>query len=121
MDKKLIAVCGMNCGLCFYHLKPEGKCPGCFAGRNVNGRCLKCAIKLCKKRKGEYCFECDEFPCDRLKRMDKRYQERYGMSEIENLKTIKEKGIIALVAQERKKWINKEGVFCVHDKKRYKG
>ena len=119
MKKELIAPCGMNCGLCLYHLKSGNKCPGCSFGRNINGRCLKCAIKLCKNRKGEYCFDCDKFPCDRLVRMDKRYRERYGMSEMDNLKTIKETGIDSLLAKEEKRWVSSEGTFCVHDKKRY--
>jgi len=41
------------------------------------------------------------------------------MSEIENLKMIKEKGIEALVKQEEKKWVNADGTYCVHDNKRY--
>jgi hypothetical protein len=119
IDKKLIAPCGMNCGLCLMHLREKNKCPGCFSGRKVNGRCIKCPIKLCKDRRGEYCFDCDKFPCERLKRLDKRYKERYKMSEIENLKIIKEKGIKSFLAEENKKWINPCGIYCVHDKKRY--
>jgi len=120
MKQNLIAPCGMNCGLCLHYLRANNKCPGCFSGRKVNGKCIKCAIKLCKERQGEYCFNCDKFPCDRLKRMDKRYQEKYGMSEIANLKTIKEKGIESLLKQEEGKWVNSDGTYCVHDKKRYK-
>ena len=119
MNKKLIAPCGMNCGLCLMHLRDKNKCPGCSSGRKVNGRCIKCGIKLCKDRKGEYCFNCDKFPCDRLKRLDARYQEKYGMSEIANLKTIKEKGIELFLLEENKKWVNSEGTYCVHDKNRY--
>ena len=85
----------------------------------MNGRLIKCGIKLCKKRHGEYCFQCPEFPCERLKRLDKRYREKYAMSEIENLKTIKEKGIEPFMKSEDEKWVTAEGVFCVHDKKRY--
>lgn len=120
MKKELIAPCGMNCGLCLHYLREKNKCPGCFCGRKVNGRCIKCAIKLCKERKGDYCFECDKFPCERLKRLDKRYQEKYGMSEIQNLKDIKEKGAETFLQQEEKKWITTDGVFCVHDKNRYR-
>lgn len=120
MEKELIAPCGMNCGLCSHYLRAENKCPGCSSGRKVNGGCIKCAIKLCQKRKGEYCYDCEEFPCDRLKRMDKRYQERYGMSEIENLKMIKEKGMDYFLREQENKWVNSDGVLCVHDKKRYK-
>jgi hypothetical protein len=119
IDKKLIAPCGMNCGLCIMHLREKNKCPGCFSGRKVNGRCIKCPIKLCRDRRGEYCFDCDKFPCERLIRLDKRYKERYEMSEIENLKNIKEKGIESFTAEENKKWVNSCGTYCVHDKKRY--
>jgi len=120
MNKNLIAPCGMNCGLCLHYLKADNKCLGCSSGRKVNGGCVKCAIKFCKERKGEYCFNCDKFPCDRLKRMDKRYQEKYEMSEITNLETIKEKGIESFLKQEEEKWVNSDGTYCVHDKKRYK-
>jgi hypothetical protein len=120
MKKELIAPCGMNCGLCLHYLRTENKCGGCFSGRKVNGRCIKCAIKLCQKRKGVYCYECEEYPCERLQRLDKRYREKYGMSEIENLNIIKEKGIDSLMESEKKKWVNKDGILCVHDGKRYK-
>ena len=119
MKKELIAPCGMNCGLCLHYLRAENKCPGCSSGRKVSGRCIKCTIKLCKDRQGEYCFNCDKFPCERLEKLDKRYRERYGMSEIGNLKTIKKNGIDALLAEEEQKWVNSEGTYCVHDKKLY--
>lgn len=119
MDKNLIAPCGMNCGLCLSYLRDKNKCPSCFSGRKVNGKCINCAIKLCKKRTGDYCFNCDEYPCDRLKRLDKRYREKYEMSMIDNLETIKNKGIEFLIKQEQKKWLNSDGTYCVHDKKRY--
>lgn len=109
----------MNCGPCLSYLREKNKCPGCSSGREVNGKCIKCAIKLCKERKGDYCFNCDKFPCDRLKRLDKRYQEKYKMSEIENLENIKEKGIEVFIVNEEKSWVNSKGTFCVHDKKRY--
>lgn len=109
----------MNCGVCVYHLREKNSCPGCLSGRIINKSCINCAIKLCKERKGDFCFDCDKFPCERLKRLDKRYKERYGMSEIDNLKTIKEKGIKALLKQEEKRWVGCDGILCVHDRKRY--
>jgi hypothetical protein len=69
---------------------------------------------------GEYCFQCDKFPCERLERLDKRYREKYGMSEIENLKIIRDKGIEHFLKTKEKKWVNSDGTYCVHDKKRYK-
>jgi len=119
MKKELIAPCGMNCGVCLHYLREHNRCPGCFSGRKVNQRPIKCGIRLCKNRKGEYCFDCDKFPCERLERLDKRYRDRYGMSEIENLKVIQKKGIKYFLAQEKKKWVTLNGTYCVHDKKRY--
>jgi len=115
----LIAPCGMNCGLCLYYLRPTNTCPGCSSGRKVNHVCNKYPIKLCKNLQGDFCFNCSNFPCPRLKRLDKRYKEKYGMSEIENLLFIKEKGICEFVKQEKKKWVNQDGTFCVHNKTRY--
>ncbi|MGV8026637.1 MAG: DUF3795 domain-containing protein [Anaerolineaceae bacterium] len=120
MKKELIAPCGMNCGLCLSYLRKENKCPGCLSGRVVNKVCIKCPIKLCKEKKGEYCFNCDIFPCERLKRLDSRYRTKYEMSEIENLEMIRDKGINYFVEQEEKRWVNSEGTYCVHDKKRYR-
>ena len=119
LTKNLIAPCGMNCELCLHYLRSTNKCLGCSSGRQVNGRCINCAIKLCKHRHGDYCFDCDIFPCDRLNRLDTRYRDKYEMSEINNLKTIKKKGIKFFLAQQQKKWINKDGTYCVHDKKRH--
>ena len=117
--QNLIAPCGMNCRLCLHYLREHNKCPGCFAGKKVNAKCIKCNIKLCKNRQGEFCFNCNKFPCGRLRRLDKRYKEKYGMSEIENLMVIKEKGIGSLLEQEERRWVNSDGIFCVHNKKRY--
>jgi hypothetical protein len=122
MDKitpNLIAPCGMNCGLCLNHLRAEKKCPGCFSGRKVNNVCIKCAIKLCKERQGDYCYECEKFPCERLGRLDKRYKEKYGMSEIDNLVFIRDKGMKEFLKSECKKWQSDQGTMCVHDKKYY--
>jgi len=118
-NKELIAPCGMNCGVCLHYLRANNKCAGCFSGRKANGKCIKCGIKLCKNRSGEYCFNCDQYPCERLKRLDKRYREKYGMSEIENLEVIKESGINYFLDLEEKRWVDSTGTYCVHDKKRY--
>lgn len=73
---------------------------------------------MCKKRKGDFC-DCDEFPCDSIKRLDERYQRCYGMSEIENLIDIRDNGIDKFLAKQAKKYINNGKVFCVHNKKYY--
>jgi hypothetical protein len=119
LTKDLIAPCGMNCGLCLNYLRKDNKCPGCFTGRKVNNKLIKCKRRLCTKRDGEYCFSCKEFPCDSIQKLDERYKKRYDMSEIENLRFIQEKGIDKFILSERKKYQTEKGVYCVHDKKYY--
>jgi hypothetical protein len=117
----LIAPCGMDCGICMAFLRKKYKCPGCNSGRKVNGRLIKCGIRLCKDRKGGFCFECDKYPCDRLKRLDKRYQEKYGMSEIDNLNKIKEIGLVEFMKIENTRWACPKcgNPICVHNRKCY--
>jgi hypothetical protein len=65
----------------------------------------------------QYCYECGEFPCRRLKALDKRYRERYHMSMIDNLAIIKEQGMLNFLKKEEKKWRCPEcgGVICCHN------
>jgi len=42
------------------------------------------------------------------------------MSEIENLKYIRDNGITRFVEEEHQKWVSDRGVLCVHDRKYYK-
>ena len=51
--------------------------------------------------------------------MDVRYHTKYGMSEIENLKMIENKGIACFLEREEERWVNEEGTLCVHNGKRY--
>jgi len=127
MDKNLIAPCGINCGVCRAHLREKNRCPGCKNSPTLKS-CQNCKIKLCNKRKGEYCLPraesrggCADFPCERLKHLDKRYREKYGMSEIENLEFIKKHGIEKFLRNQIKKYICNKGILCVHDRKFYKG
>ena len=122
MKKTLIAPCGMNCGICKGFLRKENKCPGCYAGRKINSRSLKCIIGHCPKRlknNWRFCYKCDTFPCTRMKQLDKRYRKNYDMSVIGNLEYIKKYGIQKFVRREEKKWVKGKQVLCVHDKKLY--
>lgn len=120
ISKNLIAPCGMNCGICKAHLRENNPCHGCRnAEKNYPQTRVNCKIRIYTKRKGDFCFECDEFPCARLKHLDERYRTHYNMSEIDNLKYIKDKGIEKFVDKESKKYISEKGVFCVHDRRYY--
>lgn len=116
----LIAVCGMNCAVCKAHLRPKNACPGCRYIETEGPKTIVfCRMRICEKRAGEYCYECNTYPCDNLMHLDKRYRTKYGMSEIENLECIRDKGIDQLIQLEREKWQSENGIFCVHDKKVY--
>jgi len=108
MDAGMIAPCGMNCGLCLAHQRSKNQCMGCRTPReDMMKSCRDCIIALCEKRKGkgaDYCYVCDEYPCKRLKMLDKRYRDKYRMSEIENLEYIREHGIDKFVEYEKQRW-----------------
>ncbi len=126
MDEVLIAPCGMNCALCAsylamkYDLKKQGfqksYCAGCRP-RGKNCAFMKKRCELLGKGLVKFCFECADFPCRRLKTLDKRYRTKYHMSMIENLVYIKENGIELFLNKEEEKWRCPEcgGVISCHN------
>lgn len=122
VTSSLIAPCGMNCALCIAYLREKKPCNGCNGNDNNKPKhCVICRIKNCEKRKearSKHCYACESFPCSRLKQLDKRYKTKYGMSMVENLATIKEKGIRHFIKQEKQKWKCSDcgAIICVHSK-----
>lgn len=126
MNEQLIAPCGMNSAICSHHLALEhdvkGKgirmpyCTGCRP-RDKNCAFLKKRCELLVNKRVEYCYECNDFPCQNLKRIDKRYRRDYHMSMIENLEYIKKHGITQFLVKEYEKWKCPEcgGVICCHN------
>jgi hypothetical protein len=117
VTNSLIAACGMNCGICMAYLRQKNRCSGC-RGSDDNKPItrLECKIKKCDKSDSEFCFDCEEFPCKRLKNLDKRYRSKYKMSMIENLITIKDFGISRFLKDENLKWTCRKcgGTICIH-------
>ncbi len=117
---KLIAPCGINCRLCYAYVRDKNVCPGCLGDDASKPKsCVQCAIKNCEKRiegKKQYCFECDKFPCARIKHLDKRYRTKYGTSVIENLTNIKKAGIRSFVKSQNEKWTcpGCGSMLCMH-------
>ena len=126
---ELIAPCGMNCAICkgyiaYTHSIPRvrGKvtyCAGC------QSRAKNCYVKgNCKKlihREIKFCYECGAMPCEKLAHLDNRYRERYGMSMVENLKMLKNKGVDEFLREQalRFRCPTCGDVVCVHDGKCY--
>ncbi len=105
----MIAPCGMNCGICFGNLREKKPCAGCFKKDDENKptQCRSCSIANCElleKTESGFCFDCEKYPCVRLKRLDKRYRTKYGMSMIDNLVYIKNFGLEIFIQNEEKKW-----------------
>ena len=113
MEENLIAPCGMNCGLCVRYLamkndlKSKGfsksYCPGCRP-RGKNCAFLKKQCELLGNGLVNFCYECKDFPCRRLKGLDKRYRASYHMSMIVNLEFIRDQGISSFLEKEAVKW-----------------
>ena len=107
-SRLLIAPCGMNCGICIGYLREKNKCAGCNSdGENKPNSCKKCRIKNCEYLSDDesgFCYDCERYPCTRLKQLDKRYRTKYHMSMIENLNTIQLKGIDTFIELENQKW-----------------
>ena len=126
MEEQLIAPCGMNCSLCVSYqfmkmdLNKRGfhrkYCPGCIPrGKHCTFMADQC--DLVGKGKVRFCTECPEFPCKRLKSLDKRYRDKYHMSMIENLNYMKENGMEKFLENQEATWKCPEcgGMICCHN------
>ena len=126
---ELIAPCGMNCAICSRYLSHQNnlkrsKCVGCRPG---NKQCdylfKKCTgINHASKDNPSFCFECEQYPCKEIKRIDKRYRKNYKMSVVENLETIKKIGIKKFIEQQYEKYRcqNCGGLISIHNNKCFK-
>jgi hypothetical protein len=126
IPKDLIAPCGMNCAICSRYLAYKNNlsrshCIGC---RPRNKRCTY-LFKNCtgprtiSNNNALFCFECVEYPCKQINRMDKRYRENYAMSVKENLEYIKSKGIETFIQEQIKKYTCPKcaGLISIHNRK----
>ena len=126
MREELIAPCGMNCGVCIAYIVMKNDlnkkgfrktyCAGCLP-RGKNCVFMKAHCDLIGKGLVRFCYECQNFPCCRLKALDKRYRTKYHMSMIKNLERIRDKGIDEFLEKEHEKWLcpNCGGVICCHN------
>jgi len=122
-SEELIAPCGMNCRICLGYFgyttsgkKRKMKCIGCKP-REKSCAFLKKYCKKLQKNEVNYCYECSDFPCEQLQKLDKGYRERYVMSMIGNLEYIRDNGMDDFLKQQEKKYRCPDcgGVICVHN------
>lgn len=98
---------------------------------NKPENCRSCSIVNCAllaKTDSGFCYDCEKYPCTRLKKLDLRYRTKYGMSMVENLNYIQESGMDKFLANEEIRWTCKEcgaglsvhRTFCLNCKAEYK-
>lgn len=107
-NTNLIAPCGINCAVCIAYLRDKNPCPGCRADDAGKSKArLTCKMKTCPEIEGkgnEYCYQCGEFPCKRLGKLDERYRKSYHMSLVENLEEIRDSGLENFLEKEKERW-----------------
>lgn len=119
IDPLMFAPCGMNCLVCYRHCYHKKPCAGCFKGdMGKPEHCRRCAIKSClSEKKKTFCFDCAEYPCKQIKRLEKSYQTRYGASLLANSQYVKENGPAAFMEQQKERFTCPVcgGVISIHD------
>jgi hypothetical protein len=120
IDNIMLAPCGMNCMVCYVHLKKVKPCCGCLSESKYKPeRCNHCKIKDCARNKGlVHCFECPEFPCQPIKNLEKSYLKRYQSSLLENSRLVKAAGLEVFFQKEKLRWTCQkcQGVISLHGK-----
>ena len=121
IDPVMFAPCGMDCLVCYKHCYHKKPCVGCLKGdQGKPEHCRKCSIKDCvAAREITYCFECPQYPCKPLKRLEKSYNSRYDASLMDNSRMVKDQGMTAFWEQQKAKYTCPEcgGVLSIHDAK----
>ena len=129
--EELIAPCGMNCAICSRYLSyvnnlKRSQCVGCRPGKK---KCLylfeKCsgingALKV--NATADFCFECGQYPCRQINRMDDRYRINYGMSVKDNLECINKTGVEIFTKEQYEKYRCPKcgGLISIHNRKCFK-
>lgn len=117
-----LSYCGLNCAACEMYLASHGdndlheelvtwfqenidpniekiSCEGC---RGPESECWTpdCYFRQCaRKRKFEYCFECPDMPCDKLKEFVSDGMAHHART-VENMKKMKEMGLEKWIASQ---------------------
>jgi len=128
-SEDLIAPCGMNCAICSRYLAyvnqlKRSQCRGCRPGQ------IKCTYLFTKctglnhvsNGKTGFCFDCDQYPCRHIKRMDNRYRKNYNMSIRNNLEFIQKEGLVKFLEDQTRRYQCTKcgGLISIHNRKCFK-
>ena len=113
----LVGPCGFYCRTCRQYL---ARAKGCRI-QDKNCAWVKRDCALLRKKQIEFCFECKDFPCANLQKLDQRHIREDNVSLIDNLLRIKEIGLGQWLEEQEDKWRCPQcgGNICVIDRKCY--
>ncbi|MBN1330541.1 MAG: DUF3795 domain-containing protein [Candidatus Heimdallarchaeota archaeon] len=125
MEFRNDSYCGLYCGACFvvqgakdnqqgeiialyknyFQLeKDDIRCQGCKSKGYVFKGCRNCQIRTCAQSKNyEFCYECSEFPCEKIERF-KNSGLAHTFMAVQNLSKLKEIGIDAWLKEQEVRW-----------------
>jgi len=126
--EELIAPCGMHCAICSRYLAyvndlKRSQCVGCRPGNRVCSylfaKCSGINAGLEGNASARFCFECEQYPCRQIDRMDDRYRKNYGMSVKDNLERIRRVGAEAFSRAQSEKYRCSTcgGLISIHNRK----
>lgn len=128
IPKELIAPCGMNCAICSRYLSyvnnlNKSQCIGCRPGNKkcsyLFGKCSGMNSTIKGNATSFFCYECQEYPCKQINRMDSRYRKNYKMSVKDNLEYINKMGIDEFLNEQYKEHHcpRCDGLLSIHNRK----
>ncbi|MFC1583984.1 DUF3795 domain-containing protein [Fibrobacterota bacterium] len=109
----LAGPCGFYCGTCRHYL---ARAKGMLKEKNLKHGCRGCRIQekrcawikrdcaLVRKHQIEFCFQCGDFPCANLKKLDERHVRDDNMSLIDNLLRIQKIGPERWLREQEDRW-----------------
>jgi hypothetical protein len=95
----------------------------CTSCRVYDKNCafLKRDCELLREGSVQYCYQCDDFPCGNLERLEKRYRKKYDTSLIGNLLEIRDNGVELFIKGQLEQYNCPEcgEIICLHTNKCY--
>ena len=128
LSYNLAGPCGYYCGTCGHYLArskgrlaQRGLKDGCKGCRAQDKKCawVKRDCVLLRKHQIAFCFECVDFPCANLLKLNARHVRDDGIDMLANLERIREVGVEVWLAEQEALWRCPAcgGQICVEDKR----
>jgi hypothetical protein len=126
IHEDLIAPCEINCAICSRYLayKNSLRRSQCIDRRPGNRNCTYLFGKFPEGNNAAtdnraFCYDCKQYPCKKLNRVDERYRRNYRVSTRENLEYIRQVGISQFIEEQYAKHRCSRcgGLISIHNRK----